>query len=87
MDVEITIDAMHHMAKYDSAILFSGDADFLALVSYLRNAGKKIYIFSSKNNISQELKTGGDGYFDVLDLQDDIWGRDLKHRTENADNN
>lgn len=87
MDVGITIDAMHHIVKYETAILFSGDADFLALVSYLRNAGKKVYIFSSKNNISQELKTGGDGYFDVLDLQEDIWGRDLKHRTENADNN
>lgn len=83
MDVEITIDALHHLAKYDLAILFSGDADFLALVSYIRNAGKKVYIFSSKNNISQELKTGGDGYFDVLNLREDVWGKELKRRAEN----
>ena len=82
MDVEITIDAMHHIKKYDIAVLFSGDSDFLALVTYLKNRGKKVYIFSSKNNISEELKKGGDGYFDVLEVKKDIWGRELKHRAE-----
>lgn len=80
MDVEITIDALHHMKKYDTALFFSGDSDFLALVSYLKKGGKKVYIFSSKNNISEELRTGGDGYFDVLILKEDIWGRELRHR-------
>src|SRR3989338_9021795 len=60
MDVEITIDALHHFQKYNTAVFFTGDSDFLALVVYLRTGGKKVYIFSSKNNISQELKTGGD---------------------------
>ena len=80
MDVEMTIDAIHNIKKYDTALFFTGDSDFLALLTYLKNGGKKVYIFSSKNNISQELRTGGDGYFDVLNLQDDIWGRELKHR-------
>lgn len=80
MDVEMTIDAIHNLKKYDTALFFTGDSDFLALLTYLKNGGKKVYIFSSKNNISHELKTGGDGYFDVLNLQDDIWGRDLGHR-------
>lgn len=84
MDVEITIDVIHHMKKYDTALLFTGDSDFLALVTYIKNGGKKAYIFSSRNNASQELRTGGDGYFDVLDLEDEIWGRDLKHRTSGA---
>ena len=80
MDVEMTIDAIHYMKKYDAAVLFTGDSDFLALVNYLKNGGKKVFIFSSKNNVSQELRTSGDGYYDVLDVQDDIWGRELKHR-------
>ena len=80
MDVEITIDMIHHIGKYDTAVLFSGDSDFLALLSYLRKGGKNVFIFSSRNNISHELKTGGDGYFDVLDLVEDIWGRELQHR-------
>jgi|SRR3989344_275250 len=79
MDVEITIDALHNINKYNMAVLFSGDADFLALVNYLKNHGKKVYIFSSKDNISHELKTGGDGYFDLKDIGE-IWGKDLKYR-------
>ena len=84
MDVELTIDALHHLSKYAIAVLFTGDSDFLALVSYLRSAGKKVYIFSSKNNISQELRTGADGYLDVLRIDEDIWGKELRHREEKA---
>ncbi len=80
MDVEITIDALHHIKKYDTAVFFTGDSDFLALVTYLRVRNKKVYIFSSKNNISEELRTGGDGYFDVLKITKEIWGRELKRR-------
>jgi len=79
MDVEITIDAMHNIQKYTAAVFFSGDADFVALVNYLKNRGKKVYIFSSKDNISHELKTGGNGYFDLKDIHE-IWGKDLKYR-------
>ena len=80
MDVEMTIDALHEKDRYHTAIFFSGDSDFLALVTYLKNSGKRVYIFSSKNNISHELKTGGDGYTDVLTIEEDIWGRELVRR-------
>ena len=79
MDVEISIDAVHHLAKFQTAVFFTGDSDFLSLVAYLRGAGKKVYIFSSKNNVSIELRTGADGYIDVLGLPD-IWCRELKRR-------
>lgn len=82
MDVEITIDAIHCMNRYDVAVFFSGDSDFLVLVTYIRNSGKKVFIFSSHNNISQELRTGGDGYFDVLDIQEDVWGKELTRRVQ-----
>ena len=83
MDVEMTIDAIHFKKDYDIAVLFTGDSDFLALVNYLKNAGKKIYIYSSQNNISAELRTGGDGYIDVLKIEDEsIWLRDLRFREQ-----
>jgi|SRR3989344_1828283 len=81
MDVEITIGAVHCLDRYEAAVFFTGDSDFLALITYLKNHNKKVYVFSSKNNISQELRTGADGYTDVLNIND-IWGRELKHRTE-----
>jgi len=40
---------------------------------------EKVYIFSSEDNISRELKTGGNGYFDLKKI-DELWGKDLKHR-------
>ncbi len=85
MDVEITLDAMHNIDKYDTALFFTGDSDFLALVSYLKNHNKKVYIFSSENNISRELRTGGDGYFDLLKIKKDIWGKEIKYREEKAE--
>lgn len=77
MDVEMTIDVIHTMKEYDIAVMFTGDSDFLALINYIRRANKKVYIFSSKNNISEELRTGADGYTDVLTIQEDIWGRKI----------
>lgn len=82
MDVEMTIDAIHYSEKYNTAIFFTGDSDFLALVNYLRNKDKKVYIYSSENNVSQELRTGADGYVDMLKEKEDIWGRELKRRME-----
>ena len=80
MDVEITIDALHNMKKYDTAILFTGDSDFLALASYLMGRGKQVYIFSTRNNVSEELRTGSNGYTDVLDIETDIWGKEIEYR-------
>ncbi|MEA2715217.1 MAG: hypothetical protein QOG91_245 [Candidatus Parcubacteria bacterium] len=80
MDVEMTIDAVHNCGKLDTAVFFTGDSDFLALVAYLRERGKKVYVCSSRNNISRELKEGADGYVDLLDVPEDIWGRPLTPR-------
>jgi len=82
MDVEITIDAMHFKDKYSTAVFFTGDCDFLPLVNYLKNDSKKVYIFSSKDSISHELKTGGDGYFDIREIPE-LWGKGLNHRESN----
>jgi uncharacterized LabA/DUF88 family protein len=80
MDVEMTIDAVHTKDSYDAAIFFTGDSDFLALVAYLQNNNKKVYIYSSKNNVSSELRTGANGYTDILKLNADIWGPTLAPR-------
>ena len=82
MDVEMTIDAICLCKEFDAAVLFSGDSDFLALVNYLKKLGKNVYIFSSKNNVSQELRTGTDGYTDILKIDSNIWGREIIRRED-----
>ncbi|MFA6593893.1 MAG: hypothetical protein WCT16_01420 [Candidatus Buchananbacteria bacterium] len=50
-----------------------------------------IYVFidasnlwqAHKNNASEELKNGGDGYTDILKIENDIWGKKLTRRVEN----
>lgn len=80
MDVEMAIDVVNQVKNYDEAILFSGDSDFLALVRFARNKGKKVFIYSSRNNVSTELRTGADGYTDVLTISDNIWRGEVRHR-------
>lgn len=82
MDVELTIDAVHCAQKYDTAVLFTGDSDFLGLVKFIRARGKKVYVFSSLKNVSTELRTGGDGYIDMLGLDDEVWGREMRFRDQ-----
>lgn len=43
-DVEITVDAIKKINRYDTFCLFSGDADFVYLNNFLRKKGKKIIL-------------------------------------------
>jgi uncharacterized LabA/DUF88 family protein len=77
MDVEMTIDIVHHASEYTTALFLTGDSDFLPLIRYLKNKQKRVYVYSTKNNVSHELRTGSDGYIDLLRIPEDIWGRTL----------
>ena len=78
---ELCISDLHrHTIKYIKE-KFSGTSIKTFYYTALKNHGKKVFIFSSKNNVSQELRTGADGYTDVLDIEG-IWGKKLKHRAE-----
>lgn len=80
MDVEMAIDVINQCKNYDEAVFFTGDSDFLALISFIHSREKKVFVYSSRNNISSELRTGGDGYTDILKITDDIWRDEVKRR-------
>jgi predicted nuclease of predicted toxin-antitoxin system len=48
-DVEISVDAIRRIDSYDTLVLFSGDADFVALARYIRKKGKKIILIKGGN--------------------------------------
>ncbi len=54
-DVEITMDMLQKIEKYDSVVLFSGDSDFVKLLSYLKNKGKKVIVICTRKSMSKEL--------------------------------
>ena len=54
-DVEITMDMLMKINKYDSVMLFSGDSDFGGLLNYLKAKDKKIIIVCTRDRMSKEL--------------------------------
>lgn len=80
MDVELAIDVVNQIKSYDEALLFTGDSDFLALIRYIHARDRKVQVYSSRNNVSSELRTGADGYTDILKITDDIWRDEVRRR-------
>lgn len=58
-DVEITVDAIRLCDSYDTIALFSGDADFVSLLRYLKKKGKKIILIKN-GNITSSLRAEAD---------------------------
>lgn len=58
-DVEITVDSIRLMAEYDTLALFSGDADFISLIRFLKQNGKKVILFKA-GFITSELNKSVD---------------------------
>ncbi len=55
-DVEITMDMVKQLPKYDTIFLWSGDSDFEPLLAYLKSKGKKVVTVCAWAFASSELK-------------------------------
>lgn len=64
-DVGITIDAVRCSLNVDSIALCSGDGDFIPLVEYLQNQGKRVEIYAFSSTCSSELKEKADLFYDL----------------------
>src|SRR3989338_8587009 len=69
-DVGIVIDAIRTAASLDVIVLASGDGDFIPLVEYLKNQGKRVEVLSFGKTTSLKLKEAADEFID-LDLERD----------------
>ncbi|MEK7616080.1 MAG: NYN domain-containing protein [Patescibacteria group bacterium] len=54
-DVELTMDMLDHIGKYDTAVLLSGDSDFAPVIDRLKSQHKRVIVMSVKGHISREL--------------------------------
>lgn len=64
-DVGITVDAIRISPWVDVIVLCSGDGDFLPLVEYLKNQGKKVEVIAFGETTSAELKKEADEFSDL----------------------
>lgn len=64
-DVGITVDAIRISNSVDTIVLASGDGDFLQLVEYLKNQGKRVEIIAFGKTTSSQLKKSADEFIDL----------------------
>jgi len=70
-DVELTMDMLDTLNKYDSAVLVSGDSDFAPVIDRVKGHGKNVVVMSVKGHISRELLERAK-YVNLKKLRDDI---------------
>jgi len=66
-DVGIVIDAIRIAPSIDSLVLVSGDGDFLSLVEYLKNQGKRVEVIAFGRSASGRLKEDADEFIDLCE--------------------
>jgi len=64
-DVGIVIDAIRTANSADVIVLCSGDGDFILLVEYLKNQGKRVEAIAFGRTTSSKLKETVDEFFDI----------------------
>ena len=71
-DVEITVDVLEMLDRFNTLVLFSGDSDFDYLVRKLRSKNKRVVVISAKHHISKELIQSSNKYIDLKKLRNFI---------------
>lgn len=66
-DVGIVIDAIRILPSIDALVLVSGDGDFLSLVEYLKNQGKRVEVIAFGKSASGKLKEDADEFIDLCE--------------------
>ncbi len=64
-DVGITVDAIRISPTIDTIVLASGDGDFLQLIEYLKNRGKRVEVIAFGRSASLTLKKEADEFVDI----------------------
>lgn len=72
VDVEISVDALDLLGKYDTLVLFSGDSDFEYLIKYLKGKNKRVIVISTKHHVARELIQQASKFIDLRHVKKQI---------------
>jgi uncharacterized protein (TIGR00288 family) len=64
-DVGISIDAVRIQPTIDTIVLVSGDGDFIQLIEYLKNQGKRVEVMAFGRSASSKLREVVDEFIDL----------------------
>ncbi len=66
-DVGIVVDAIRVATSVDVIVLASGDGDFIPLIEFLRNQGKKVEVIAFGKSTSSKLRETADEFVNIED--------------------
>lgn len=77
VDIRLTTEFIAHAYNdsYQTAILATGDDDYVRAVEHVQDAGKRVVIASWENNIGRQLKRVCDEYIELDNIADAIENR------------
>jgi len=64
-DVGLVIDAIRLSSSVDTIVIVSGDGDFISLVEYLKNQGKRVEVIAFGRSSSSQLREIADEFIDL----------------------
>ncbi len=64
-DVGITVDGIRASSSADVIVLVSGDGDFVPLMEYLKNQGKRVEVIAFGRSTSAKSKEAADEFIDL----------------------
>tara|TARA_Y100000310_G_C20695633_1_gene825482 strand:+ start:826 stop:1356 length:531 start_codon:yes stop_codon:yes gene_type:complete len=64
-DVGIAVDAIKTSSGVDVIVLISGDGDYVPLVDYLKNHGKRVEVLAFGKSTSSRLREAADEFVDL----------------------
>jgi len=64
-DVGIAVDAIKTSDSVDAVVLVSGDGDYVPLVEYLKNHGKRVEVMAFGKSTSSRLRENADEFIDL----------------------
>jgi len=71
-DVELAIDAIDTLDRYEVCVLCSGDGDFTKLIKYLKGKHKKVVIMAGKDRLSRGSRNAANQVIHLREVKFDI---------------
>ena len=72
LDIEIAVDMLIQMERYDKAFLCSGDGDFTRAVQFLIDRGKTINVVSTWSMLNTELYDACSEFIELKEIKEQI---------------
>lgn len=84
-DIPLTIHAVKLAEKVDTIIIFSGDGDYLPLISYLKSVGIRVEVVSMKKSCSKYILEAADDVYFIS--SEDLFTKPINTQNESIGGN